>query len=84
MKIKKSDMNIIHIINNAEAIWLRFRWKNGIPVCPYCERKTKQYLCKNNRYKCNHCNRKYSSRVKTIVKIRNYRQPKFSVQSLSF
>lgn len=66
MKIKKSDMNIIHIINNAEAIWLRFRWKNGTPVCPYCERKTKQYLCKNNRYKCNHCNRKYSSRVKTI------------------
>ena len=66
MKIKKSDMNLIHIIENAEEIWLRFRWKDGLPVCPYCERKTKQYHCKGNRYKCNHCNRKYSSRVNTV------------------
>ena len=66
MKVKKSDMDLIHIIKNAEEIWLRFRWKDGQPVCPYCEKKTKQYHCKDNRYKCNHCNRKYSSRVKTV------------------
>ena len=66
MKIKHSDMDIIYIIEHAEDLWLRFRWKNGHPMCPYCQSTDKQYKCKDCRYKCNGCNRRYSSRVNTI------------------
>ena len=66
MKIKRSDLNIFDVTKHAEELWLKLRWKDGKPVCPYCESTTKQYLCKDGRYKCNCCNRRYSSRVKTI------------------
>ena len=77
MKIKQSDMNSIYVIEHAEDIWLRFRWKDGLPVCPYCQSKKKQYKCKDCRYKCNCCNRRYSSRVKTI-----FQNSKLSLQKI--
>ena len=77
MKIKQSDMNNIYVIEHAEDIWLRFRWKDGLPVCPYCQSKKKQYKCKDCRYKCNCCNRRYSSRVKTI-----FQNSKLSTQKI--
>ena len=77
MKIKQSDMDIIYITEHAEDLWLRFRWKDGIPICPYCQASQKQYKCIDCRYKCNCCNRRYSSRVRTI-----FQNSKLSIQKI--
>lgn len=65
MKVKQSDLTITAITSHADELWLRLRYPDGEPVCPYCGQKTRQYRCKDGRYKCNHCNRRYSSRVGT-------------------
>ena len=65
MRVKQADLTIPYITEHAEELWLRLRYPDGKPRCPYCGQHTKQYLCKSGRYKCGHCNRRYSSRVGT-------------------
>lgn len=65
MRVKQADLTIPYITEHAEELWLHLRYPDGKPRCPYCGQQTKQYLCKCGRYKCNHCNRRYSSRVGT-------------------
>lgn len=54
------------IDEDAEGLWIRYRWENGMPVCPYCHSHEHQYHCKDGRYKCAYCNRRYSSLVGTV------------------
>lgn len=65
MRVKQADLTIPYITEHAEELWLHLRYPDGKTRCPYCGQQTKQYLCKGGRYKCNHCNRRYSSRVGT-------------------
>ena len=65
MRVKQADLTIPYITTHAEELWLHLRYPDGEPVCPYCGQKTKQYRCNDGRYKCNHCNLRYSSRVGT-------------------
>ena len=65
MRVKQADLTIPYITTHAEELWLSLRYPDGKPKCPYCGQQAKQYLCKGGRYKCNHCNRRYSSRVGT-------------------
>ena len=32
----KTRLSTAEVIKNAEEIFHRIRWKNGIVVCPYC------------------------------------------------
>ncbi|MBP5476801.1 MAG: IS1595 family transposase [Paludibacteraceae bacterium] len=66
MRVKQNDLTIQDIMHHADELWLLFRYSDGKPVCPYCGHQTKQYVCKDGRYKCNHCNHRYSSRVGTV------------------
>lgn len=77
MKVKQSDLTITDITSHADELWLRLRYPDGEPVCPYCGQKTRQYLCKDGRYKCNHCNRRYSSRVGTAFHNSKCSVPRF-------
>ena len=66
MKTKRLSKSLVEYIDNhADEFWLRYRWKDGKPVCPYCHSLDKQYHCANGRYKCGHCNKRYSSLVGT-------------------
>ena len=54
----------------AEEVWKCYRWKDGKPVCPFCHSQDRQYACKSGKYsgkyKCAHCNRRYSSFSGTV------------------
>lgn len=66
MKTKRLSESLVdYIDNHADEFWLQYRWKDGKPVCPYCNSLDKQYHCSDGRYKCGHCNKRYSSVVGT-------------------
>ena len=66
MKTKRLSKSLVdYIDNHADEFWLQYRWKDGKPVCPYCNSLDKQYHCSDGRYKCGHCNKRYSSVVGT-------------------
>lgn len=66
MKTKRLSESLVdYIDNHADEFGLQYRWKDGKPVCPYCNSLDKQYHCADGRYKCGHCNKRYSSLVGT-------------------
>ena len=55
---KTDDWNIVHIVQNAEQIFMDLRWPDG-PVCPDCHSHQFTRL-KDGRYKCKECGKVYS------------------------
>lgn len=62
----KKKLTTAQVIRNADEIFHRLRWLNGIVVCPYCGSiHVKEY--DGYKYKCNHCKNRFSDRTKTLM-----------------
>ena len=64
-KSEKSLMRFFDTEDKCKAAIAQERWGDGAAVCPYCG-STHTHLCKDGRYICKGCQRKFSVTVGTI------------------
>lgn len=64
-KSEKSLMRFFDTEDKCKAAIAQERWDDGAAVCPYCG-STHTHLCKDGRYICKGCQRKFSVTVGTI------------------
>lgn len=64
-KSEKSLMRFFDTEDKCKAAIAQQRWGDGEAVCPYCG-CTHTYTCKDGRYSCPNCKRKFSVLVDTI------------------
>lgn len=62
----KKQLTTREVIENAEVIFHKIRWADGIVVCPYCGSvHIKEY--DGYKYKCNSCKNRFTDRTNTLM-----------------
>lgn len=63
---RKNKLSVAEVITNAEEIFHKIRWANGIVVCPYCG---SIHICEKEHYhyKCNHCKNRFTDKTNTLM-----------------
>lgn len=55
-----------HILRNADQIFHRVRWANGIVFCPFCG-CIEVRDCGDYHYRCRNCGNRFSDRTRTVM-----------------
>lgn len=64
--MRRDKLSLIKLSENAEEIFHKVRWLNGIVICPYCGSvHIKEY--DGYKYKCNSCKNRFSDKTRTLL-----------------
>jgi transposase-like protein len=53
--------------DRALEFFVRFRWPDGCPTCPWCESKEHSFVSTRRVWKCKGCKKQFSAKAGTVL-----------------